>query len=100
VDPPHGDYLDPFTIDIPYVPDFNLVASDRDSFNNWLLDSVSHVRDDAGRTNVVKLDIIALAITQGVLPSCPAGCPSSRRSWSAWTWRPSPTPPSPATASP
>ncbi|HRZ10588.1 MAG TPA: hypothetical protein P5319_11935, partial [Gemmatimonadales bacterium] len=70
-----GDYLDPFTIDIPYVPDFNLVASDRDSFNNWLLDSVSHVRDDAGRTNVVKLDIIALAITQGVLPELPSWLP-------------------------
>ncbi len=70
-----GDYLDPFTIDIPYVPDFNLVASDRDSFNNWLLDSVSEVRDDAGRTNVVKLDIIALAITQGVLPELPSWLP-------------------------
>lgn len=70
-----GQYLDPFEIDIPYVPEFNMVASDRDDFNTWLLDSVSEVRDEAGRTNITSLDIIALAITQGVLPELPSWLP-------------------------
>ena len=67
--------LDPFTVDIPYVPDFNMVASDRDTFGNWLLDSTSTVRDEAGRTNVVNLNIVSLLITQGVLPELPSWVP-------------------------
>jgi len=70
--------IEPFIVDIPYVPDFNMVASDRDTFNNWLLDSVSTVRDDAGRTNVVNLDIVSLLITQGVLPELPDWVPLPR----------------------
>lgn len=67
--------IDPFTVDIPYVPDFNMVASDRDTFDTWLLDSESTVRDDGGRTNVVSMDIISLLITQGVLPELPDWVP-------------------------
>lgn len=67
--------LEPFIVDIPYVPDFNMVASDRDYFNSWLLDSESTVRDDAARTNVVNLEIISLLITQGVIPELPDWVP-------------------------
>ena len=74
----------------------NLVASDRDSFNNWFGQRVARATTRAARTS--KLDIIALAITQGVLPELPSY--ARRRRSSAWTWRPSPTAPSFATASP
>lgn len=67
--------LDPFVVDIPYVPDFKLVASDRDSFNSWLLDSESVVRDGGGRTNVVNLNILSLLLSQGVLPDLPSWVP-------------------------
>lgn len=70
--------LDPFIVDIPYVPDFNMVSSDRDTFNSWLLESESTVRDDAGRTNVVTLEIISLLITQGVIPELPDWVPLPR----------------------
>lgn len=70
-----GQFLQPFTIDIPYVPDFNLVASDRDDFTSWLLDEVSEVRDEAGRKNVTSIDLIALALSQGILPELPSWLP-------------------------
>ena len=68
--------LDPFTVDIPYVPEFNYVASDRENFNSWLLGGVtSTLHNDAVRQNVVNLDILSLLITQGVLPSLPSWLP-------------------------
>ncbi len=60
-------WIDPFIVDIPYVPDFHMVASDRDEFNTYLLDETSELRDEAGRTQVVNLDLISLLITRGLI---------------------------------
>ncbi|HOV59941.1 MAG TPA: PKD domain-containing protein [Candidatus Hydrogenedentes bacterium] len=70
-----GQFLQPFTVDVPYVPDFNLVASDRDDFSSWLLDEVSELRDEAGRTNITSVDLISLALSQGILPQLPSWLP-------------------------
>ena len=70
-----GFEIPPFEVDIPYVPDFNMVTSDRDNFNSWLLDSESTVRDEGGRTNVVSVDLVSILITQGILPELPDWVP-------------------------
>ncbi len=75
VPPILGFDLDPFIVDIPYVPDFNMVTSDRDNFNSWLLNQTSTVQDEGMRTNVTSVDLISLLITQGVLPSLPSWVP-------------------------
>ncbi len=75
IPPLFGYKIDPFIVDIPYVPDFNLVTSDRDNFNSWLLEEVSTVRDEGGRTQVTSVDLVSLLITQGVLPELPSWVP-------------------------
>lgn len=70
-----GFEIPPFEVDIPYVPDFNMVTSDRDNFTSWLLDSESTVRDEGGRTNVVSVDLVSILITQGILPELPDWVP-------------------------
>lgn len=75
IPPIFGIVFDPFIIDIPYVPDFNLVTSDRDHFNSWLFEEVSTVRDESGRFNIADVDLLALIISGGLLPSLPGWMP-------------------------
>jgi len=70
-----GYTIDPFVVDIPYVPDFTLVTSDRDHFNSWLLEEESTVRDESGRTQVAKVDLLALILSSGILPELPSWVP-------------------------
>lgn len=75
IPPIFGFDLPPFTVDIPYVPDFRLVTSDRDNFNSWLLEEKSTLRDEGGRTNVASVDLVSILITQGILPQLPSWVP-------------------------
>jgi PKD repeat protein len=59
--------FDPFVVDIPYVPDFEMVASDRDDFDSYLLDETSTLHNESIRQQVVDLNIIELLITQGII---------------------------------
>ncbi len=59
--------FEPFVVDIPYVPDFNLVASDRDDFDSYLLETISELHNESLRQEVVDLNIIELIITQGLI---------------------------------
>lgn len=50
--------IDPFTVDIPYVPDVNLRASKYDYFNSFLLDSTSILQDATPKTNLFNVDLV------------------------------------------
>ncbi len=66
----------PFSVSIPYVPDFNMVASDRDAFNTWLLGgTTSTVNSTVVRQTIVNMNIVSLLVTQGILPSLPSWVP-------------------------
>ena len=63
--------IDPFVVDIPYVPDVNLRASKYDYFNSFLLESTSVLQDATPKTNLFNVDLVdtILGLIGVTLPS-------------------------------
>ncbi len=54
--------FDPFTFDIPYVPQFDLRVYDQATFSSFLLDSSVTVSDATGRENIVNVDLVEILL--------------------------------------
>ncbi|MBN1343106.1 MAG: hypothetical protein JXQ73_10525 [Phycisphaerae bacterium] len=54
--------VDPFTFDIPYIPQFDLRIDDEATFDSYLLDSSVHVEDATGRQRVVDVDLVDILL--------------------------------------
>lgn len=54
--------FDPFTFDIPYVPQFDLRVYDQTTFSTFLLDASASVADATGRQNVVNVDLVEILL--------------------------------------
>lgn len=49
--------IPPLVLNIPFVPNFDILADDRDAFYNWLLDSTSNLSDSTPRTTFFTYDL-------------------------------------------
>ena len=61
---PWGDdfTVQPFIIDIPFTPNFNLLANNSTTFNTYLLDSISSLSDTTDPVTVYDLDLLDLIV--------------------------------------
>lgn len=54
--------LPPFVVDIPYIPDVNLRSTQYDNFDTWLLDTVSQLQGETGKTNLFNVDLVPIIL--------------------------------------
>ncbi|HEX72826.1 MAG TPA: hypothetical protein ENN65_05890, partial [Candidatus Hydrogenedentes bacterium] len=60
--------INPIQFDIPYIPNFDLRTTAYDTFETYLLDSVSTLHDVTPRRNLFSVDIVPLILGQVDIP--------------------------------
>ena len=68
--------LDPFEVDIPYIPDVNMRTTASDNFDSFLLDSESTLHDDTPKTHLFDIDILDVILS--AIGGLPTGWSGSR----------------------
>jgi hypothetical protein len=55
-------FIDPFVVDIPYVPDINLRTTASDTFDSFLFDTTSTLHDQTPRSKLFDVDLVDIIL--------------------------------------